>query len=96
MDNINLNQLNMPLSELKMIIADEVNKALKALGNINPTLEKRDRFLSRKEAATVLEISLPTLSNYTKTGLIQGYKLGGSVRYKMQDLESSLIQIKNN
>lgn len=94
--NKNLNDLCIPLPDLKAVIADAVTKALEAIGNSKFAIEKQDATLSRKEAAIFLSVSLPTLNNYTKSGIVKGYKLGGSVRYKKYDLENSLIQIKNN
>jgi excisionase family DNA binding protein len=96
MNNKNLNGFGIPLSDLKTVIADAVNKALETIIKGGYAIEKQETILSRKEAAILLKVSLPTLHNYTKTGRVQGYKLGGTVRYKMQDLENSLTQIKNN
>ena len=59
------------------------------------TAEYLENFLSRKEAAALLKVSLPTLNKYTKAGKVKGYKLGRSVKYKIQDLENCFIQIKN-
>lgn len=96
MDSTNLNNSNIPLSELKKVIADEVNNALDVRGMIEHIPEKKGKILSRKEAAIILKVSLPTLNNYTRAGKVQAYRLGGSIRYKLQDLENSLVQIKNN
>ena len=47
-------------------------------------------YLTRGEVATQLQISLPTLHNYTKEGLIKSYRIGGKVRYKAEDIEQAL------
>jgi excisionase family DNA binding protein len=49
--------------------------------------------MTRKEAATFLKISLPTLNNYTKTGRIIGFRIGSRVLFKLADLEQSLNEI---
>lgn len=59
----------------------------------NP-VEKRDLtvYLTRGEVAKQLQISLPTLHNYTKEGLIKSYRIGGKVRYKAEDIEKALTE----
>jgi len=49
--------------------------------------------LSRKEAAQFLSISLSTLKNWTYSKVIKGYKLGGKIYYKKQELMKSLKPI---
>jgi hypothetical protein len=55
---------------------------------------KEKEYLSRKETAQFLSISLVTLSEWTKTGIVQGYRIASRVRYKRQELETSLSKIK--
>jgi len=51
--------------------------------------------LSRKEAASLLKISLPTLQSYTEQGLIKGrYQIGRRVLYKESELLESLSECK--
>ena len=47
-------------------------------------------FLTRKETAQKLRISLPTLHSWTCQGLLKCYKLGGRVLYSSKDVYSSL------
>jgi len=54
---------------------------------------KSKELLSRKEAAQFLSISLSTLKNWTYSKVINGYKLGGKVYYKKQELIKSLKPI---
>lgn len=51
---------------------------------------------SRKEAAKRLGISLVTLNEWTKTGIVKGYRINSRVRYKEEDLEACLNQIKSS
>jgi excisionase family DNA binding protein len=48
------------------------------------------KFLTRIEASRLLQISLPTLNDYTKRGVISSYRIGSNVRYKLSDLENAL------
>ena len=47
-------------------------------------------FLTRKETAAKLRITLPTLHNWTREGLIKSYKLGGRVLYNTTEVYGSL------
>ena len=49
---------------------------------------------TRQETAELLGISLPTLNEYTKQGIIAAYRLGYKVRYKFDDINQALIRIK--
>lgn len=51
-------------------------------------------YLSRKEAAKLLGVSLVTLSEWTKTGKVQGYRIASRVRYKRAEIETSLSAIQ--
>jgi len=48
------------------------------------------KYLTRKETAEQLNVSLPTLNQYTKRNLITGYRFGVRVMYKTTDIEASL------
>ncbi|WP_246496290.1 helix-turn-helix domain-containing protein [Chitinophaga varians] len=85
---------SIPVDELKEMIAAVVNQELtKHLPPANQSPISND-LLTRKEAARLLGISLPTLLDYTKLGKITGYRLGTRVRYKRSELEQALTQIK--
>jgi excisionase family DNA binding protein len=47
-------------------------------------------FLTRSETADLLRITLPTLHNWTKDGLLPSYKIGGRVLYKRKEVFDSL------
>lgn len=64
----------------------EIVKDIKFYGPA-PTSEK---LLTRKETADKLKISLVTLNDWTKRGLIQSYIIGGRVLYKEKEIEASL------
>ena len=82
-------------SELKTI-SDRISESIK--GALIPFLapaEPQKQILTRQEAAAELSISLPTLHDYTKRGIIQAYRLGYKVRYKREDINKSLSAIKS-
>lgn len=55
--------------------------------------EAAQALLSRKEAAQFMGISLPTLSAWTASGRLKGYRIGSLVRYKKEELTQSLKRI---
>jgi len=82
--------------ELKLdfteVIKKEVQNLLKSLQETQPA--KAPKFLTRKETAKRLSISLPTLNDWTKSGKIIGYRIASRIRYKEDEIEAALIQIK--
>ncbi|OLY94407.1 DNA binding domain-containing protein, excisionase family [Cnuella takakiae] len=52
-------------------------------------------YLSRKEVANLLKITLPTLHDYTKQGKLQAYKIGTRVLYKECEVKASLEGISS-
>ncbi len=77
---------------------DKINSIVKTAvqsemqGLIHP--EKSDELLSRRDTAKLLEISLPTLHNYTNAGMLHAYKIGSRVLYKREEVISGLNKIK--
>jgi len=51
------------------------------------------KFLTRKETATLLRITLPTLNAYTKKGLLTGVRFGYRVLYREEDVKSAVKAI---
>jgi excisionase family DNA binding protein len=78
------------LSEFKKIIEDAIINQLKC---IKPVEQKSSQLLTRKQTAEMLCISLPTLHDWTKTGLIKAHRIGNRVLYKFDEINSSLRQI---
>lgn len=60
------------------------------------TTPLREELLTREEAAQLLGITLPTLRDYTKRGLVAGYRIGTRVRYKRSEVLGSLQQIRTS
>ncbi len=47
-------------------------------------------YLSRKEVAHLLKITLPTLHDWTKLGWLKAYKIGTRVLYKPDEVQLSV------
>lgn len=69
---------------LRAVIRDE-------LSLINP--KETQRYLSRQEVANLLKISLPTLNEYTRTGIIKGSRIGSRVLYDEADIREAVKDI---
>ena len=80
--------------ELINFINSAVKEAFKELPNPSPS-NPSETLLTRKETADKLKISLVTLNDWTKRGLIQSYLLGGRVFFKESEIENSLHRTKS-
>ena len=83
-----------PINEFRELIADVVDERLK---NFQPLIPKQPalKYLTRKETAQTLSVSLVTLNEWTKEGKIQGCRIGSRVRYRLTDVESAVQNIHN-
>lgn len=52
-------------------------------------------YLSRKEVTSLLKISLTTLNDWSKRGIIQSYRIGNRILYKKSEIEQAITQVKN-
>jgi hypothetical protein len=69
---------------LRGIIREEL---LRHEQSINPSATGAPRFHSRKETASALNISLPTLDRYSKSGIIDPTKIGSRVLYSEEEIK---------
>ena len=87
MTNILLSTI--PIEELKTAISEIVKSELReGLQTIVPSAQPTD-LLTRKETASILGISLPTLHEWTLAGKLPAYRIGTRVRYKRAEVEQS-------
>jgi excisionase family DNA binding protein len=73
------------LAEIESIVAKQV--ALTVQAQLPPTPPK---YLTRSVVAKLLHISLPTLSDWTKTGRLKSYRIGSRVLYKRDEIDAGL------
>jgi excisionase family DNA binding protein len=74
-----------PLTELESAIAKTVEQILDKRLTNQPEPD-RDELITRDETAQLLRVTLPTLHNWTKQGLIPHYKISSRVRYKRAEV----------
>lgn len=82
---------NVSSEDLKQIISEVVEEKLI---KFQPQQTKSNKYLTRKEVSVLLNISLPTLNEYTKSGKIKGRRIGGRVLYLESDIEKALTEIE--
>lgn len=93
MEQNNITQVhNVTPDQLKESILSDVRAELKEIVlNFQP--KKQPEYLTRKEVAKILKVSLVTLSDWNKKGVLKPYRLGNLIRYKRSEIEESLIAI---
>jgi len=79
--------------ELKELFAETLKEELAIF--FGKDTKSDNRLRTRKEVGGILGISLPTLHTWTKEGTIKAVRIGNSVRYKMEDIEQALQQVKS-
>lgn len=82
------------VSDLRLLISDVLKEHTKMVPVLSPQ-NSFTEFLTRQEVAKRLKISLPTLHDYSKRGIIPVFRIGNKVRYKLSDIENSLIMVKS-
>jgi excisionase family DNA binding protein len=85
---------SVPVEQLTTALTEAVyNRVAPLLQSINKP-EPETQLLTRKEAAKLLGVSLPTILDWTKSGKITGYRISSRIRYKRHELETALAKIK--
>jgi excisionase family DNA binding protein len=82
-------------AEFKTLLADCISESVRAeIYKVISNQKPEKTIYTRQETAKLLDISLPTLHQYTMAGVIKAFRLGYKVRYKLEDINNSLIRIK--
>jgi len=75
-----------------------LNAYFHEVSNVRPNKKPsiNTEFLTRKEAASILKISLPTLDRLTLNGDIKVYRIGNMKRYKKDEILMSTKKVEEN
>jgi excisionase family DNA binding protein len=94
--NTNFTFTTLSEQTIKEIIETSVKAAL--LENCKLKDEKIELFITRKETAKLLGISLPTLRSWTISNKLPSYRISSRIRYKQSEviayLESGLVKVQ--
>ena len=89
MQNLIFSQI--PIDELKLVFSDTIRAEMQKYSISEPKPETE--FITRLETASILGVSLPTLNEWTKQGIILGYRIASRVRYKKAEILDAVTQI---
>lgn len=83
---------NVTLGDIEAMITNAIDSRLKLIQPTTTIQEPNatNGLLTRREAAKRLRISLVTLDNWTKMGLIKAKRIGTRIRYTPKDIEEAL------
>lgn len=80
-------------TDFREIVSAAVRSELAAMYSPQKATAQSEN-LTRMEIKARYKISLPTIHKLTMNGTFQGFRLGGRVLYKSEQIESSLQAIK--
>lgn len=81
------------LDELVTVISETVKKEVESAPSFRIP-EPVSEYITRKETARLLGISLPTLNDWSKRGIIPSYRIQSRVRYKKNEVLESLKKVR--
>ncbi len=76
--------------ELRRVIKNDFREELQELSKYF-TPKEPTVWITRKEASELIGVSLVTIHNWTKEGVINAYKIGTRVRFKRSEIENILL-----
>ena len=85
--------LNLSTDELKEAISSDLKPQLETLRQELKQQEPEEELLTRKEVAEKLKITLPTVSSWSKKGILKSHRLGKLVRFKKSEVDKALKEI---
>ncbi len=80
-------------STIQAIVSNEVQKAVEQLTPKEPT-DTTPELLTRKQTAEILGVSLTTLHDWTKNGVLPAKRIRSRIRYEKQAIYDSLKDIE--
>ena len=82
----------------KEIVEDVATHISKILEEIisNKQPKQNPEFITSKEAASILKITLPTLYEWRRKGIVKAYRIANKIRFKQSEVEGSLTEIDIN
>lgn len=71
----------------------QIKKAVKELLPQPQPQTTTDRLLTRKEVCGILQVSLVTVHNWTKAGILNPYRIGNKLRFKESEVLGALQSV---
>jgi hypothetical protein len=76
------------LSDLEALLSKVIDDKMKSIYPASTNVT--NKLLTRQATARLLKISLPTLDDWTKTGVIKAKRIGTRIRYNYCDVEAAI------
>jgi len=88
--------ISIPFAEFETMQKTWIKDVLTEINNQSapPPQTRKEIYGTRKEVAKELKISLVTLNEFTKKGIIQGYRISGRVLYKWTEIYSAVKEMR--
>ena len=86
--NKNLFLSGLTPQEFQEMLINSLEQVIKPL--VSAKESRSTELLTRKEAARLLRISLPTLADWTQQGIIYAIRMGRRVFYLVSDIQNAL------
>ena len=86
--NKNLFLSGLTPQEFQEMLINSLEQVIKPL--VSAKESRSTELLTRKEAARLLRISLPTLADWTQQGIIHAIRMGRRVSYLVSDIQNAL------
>lgn len=73
---------------------DKMESAISALSDNSKSAEpqKPEKYITRREVSDILRVSVVTVSDWTRKGILIAYKVGNRVYYKSDEVENALVK----
>lgn len=78
---------------LRKIVNEELALQIKTLSA--PKQKVDDELISKKAAAALLKVSLPTIVKLVKNGIVPCHRLGSNIRFLKSEILASLSTVRN-
>ena len=78
--------------QLQTVLSKVIKSEFSNLNTVTPPEEPE--YITRKETAHILGVSLVTLNVWSKTGVIPTYRIESRVRYKKSEVLNSLTKVR--
>lgn len=82
------------IEDLQAMIRLAVTEAVEEKLSTPEQKNTDEEYISREEAATMLRVSLLTLHNYAKRGILKPRRIGRRVLYSRRDIDAALATDK--
>lgn len=82
------------IEDYKQSQRDLLKEVVMEIFQQTPSKKQTELYGTRSQVTKALHISSPTLNSLTKAGVLKGYRLGGRILYKWEEIDAALSQVE--